>query len=161
MSRRAVVALHRVFANQFEERTILQLKRLGDFKSLRRWRVREAMPEAGAAHRIGLLQAVAVSILMALIVPSELPVNVDENPSFRRAGKIIRRNHLVANCSQCARLVIAENIPIILCCGSAAADSKGCSTPQGTRGHKLPTRQKDALFAPPHRQSPRNGTNLH
>ena len=93
---RAVVALHGVLPDQFEERVILFLYRNRDLELLRRRHIGEGETGVLPTDGVKLIETVAIGVLMTAIVAGELAIDVVDYARLRSTGELVGRDYLIA-----------------------------------------------------------------
>ena len=73
-----------------------------------------------AADCVKLIETGAIGVLMAAVMARKLAINVGDDSGLRRAGEVVSGNDLVAERSEVARVLGAEDIPVVAG-GSVAA----------------------------------------
>jgi hypothetical protein len=152
MTRRTVEAFHRVPLDKFEKRRILFFNGSSDLVLLRRRRIRKAETELLPAHQVCLCDAFVVRIAMPPVVTGKLTIDVAQHSCLGCARKFIRRDDLIAEYSQCACLLVGQDLPGSSVAGNLAACGNGRATRCPCR-NKLPACKKLAPFATPHRHT--------
>jgi hypothetical protein len=122
VARGTIVALHGVLSDQLEEGAVLFLECGSDFKLLDWSPAKEGYAEAIAAHGTHLIEAVAISVLMAAIVVRELAIDVVDSPCLRSAWELVSGNDLVAKRSKDTSMLVTEDIPAVTSGRVATAD---------------------------------------
>lgn len=136
VARRAIIALHGVLADEFEECAILFFNCEGNLELLCRGRVAESIAAAIAAQGISLFESSAVGVLMATVVARELAIDVGDDAGLRGARKLVGGNDLIAESGENAGLGVAEEIPRGAGTPVASDDSHGAA--ESARHSELP-----------------------
>ncbi|SPE19128.1 hypothetical protein SBA5_200040 [Candidatus Sulfotelmatomonas gaucii] len=93
----AIVAVERMVAHELEERPILLLDRLHNFKLPGGREYGKLTAIKFPAQGIGSLQAVAVGAAMVAKMAHELPIDEIDDAGLGGAWKVIGRNDLIAD----------------------------------------------------------------